>query len=137
MHAFLTTSLNQYQGTIELIALLAVLSPFLFPRVRKFFSRKDLNDRMDVYESNQKSLQASIEIIVKELTQNGGVGGLKTSTMKDNIGKALRDIAAVSEQVAENNQDIKELKTETSDIRSDLSRVEGTVQMLVTDYAKG
>lgn len=92
---------------------------------------------MDVYESNQKSLQASIEIIVKELTQNGGVGGLKTSTMKDNIGKALRDIAAVSEQVAENNQDIKELKTETSDIRSDLSRVEGTVQMLVTDYAKG
>src|ERR1700685_2278378 len=72
VHKFLTTTLNEYQGLLTLLAFIIAASPFAFKRVRKWFGRrfsvKELHERMDTYDSTLGSLQKGVDTVVRELT---------------------------------------------------------------------
>ena len=67
---------------------------------------------------------------------NGGEGGLKTSTMRDNVGKALRDIESNHQITKQNSTDIRELTDKTNDLQSEVSGLAGQVSILVVDFGK-
>ena len=134
MYKFFSETLNHYSGLINLLVILLMVAPLSLKKVRhtisNFFSKKDIHDRLDLQDATLEMFSKSLKTVVTELTQNGGEGGLKNSTMKDNIGLALRGIASAKTTAEQNNKAIEELSYKLGKTNIAVATLSGQVSIL-------
>jgi hypothetical protein len=125
---------------VYLLALLVVVSPLSFKKVRtkivNWFSNKDIHDRLHNQDEVIGEVVKATSVILKELTQNGGEGGKKDSTMKDNIGLALREIAAVKIATDQNSKTVAEMDTNLGKVTVEVAEMRGQLSVINPSFAR-
>ena len=141
-------ALDVHQGVIAVIAILLTLK---FNRPRKWVGKKmkqfvkfllqDISKNQEEFQEHVKgrmgALETSMSEVKKELTQNGGMGGEKTSTMKDNIGRLLRQqdstqqtLANLSDNQEKHEKKIDDMGSTLNELMINFARTEGQVELL-------